>query len=185
MACRPGRRHAIIWTSDGILWIRPLGINFSKILIEFLTFWFKKTRLNVSSVKWRPFCLGLNVLRVVGQHYADNRLHRYMCSTNADKQRVRTMCFFFVTKTRLVLVFPHYQPMESNAWHLYKWRCTSIPMALINHSCIIFSLGRPLAISIMVVILQMNITFDLSILWFEALHIFTNCDEGYPWCPRV
>ena len=59
----PGRHQAIIWTSDGILWIRPLGTNFSEILIEFLTFWFKKMRLNVSSAKWRPFCLGLNVLR--------------------------------------------------------------------------------------------------------------------------
>ena len=59
----PGRRQAIIWTSDGILWIRPLGTNFSKILIEFLTFWLKKMHLNVSSAKWRPFCLGLNVLK--------------------------------------------------------------------------------------------------------------------------
>ena len=44
-----GRRLAIIWTSDGIMWIRPLGTNFSEIIIEFLTFWFKKMRLNVSS----------------------------------------------------------------------------------------------------------------------------------------
>ena len=58
----PGRRQAIIWTSDGILWIGSLGRNFSEILIEFLIFWFKKMRLNVSSAKWRPFCLGLNVL---------------------------------------------------------------------------------------------------------------------------
>ena len=58
----PGRRQAIIWTNDVILWFRPLGTNFSEILIEFLTFWFKKMRLNVSFAKWRPFCLGLNVL---------------------------------------------------------------------------------------------------------------------------
>ena len=30
----PGRRQAIIWTNDGILFIRPLGTNFSEILIE-------------------------------------------------------------------------------------------------------------------------------------------------------
>ena len=58
----PSRRQAIIWTSDGILWIRPLGTNFSEILIEFLTFWFMKMHLKVSSAKWWPFCLGLNVL---------------------------------------------------------------------------------------------------------------------------
>ena len=50
-------------------------------------------RLNVSSAKWRPICLGLNVLRALRQHYVDNRLHRHVCSTKADKQRVRTMRF--------------------------------------------------------------------------------------------
>ena len=58
----PGRRQAIIWTNAGILLIWPLGTNFSEILIKSLTFSFTKMRLNVSSAKWRPFCLGLNVL---------------------------------------------------------------------------------------------------------------------------
>ena len=59
----PGRRQAIIWTNAGLLLIGPLGTNFSEILIEILTFSFKKMRLKVSSAKRRPFCLGLNVLR--------------------------------------------------------------------------------------------------------------------------
>ena len=58
----PGRRQAIIWTNAGILLIGPLGTNFSEILIEIKTFSFKKMRLKMSSAKWRPFCLGLNVL---------------------------------------------------------------------------------------------------------------------------
>ena len=58
----PGRRQAVIWTNAGILFIGPLGTNFSELLIEILTFSFKKMRLKVSSAKWRPFCLGLNVL---------------------------------------------------------------------------------------------------------------------------
>ena len=58
----PGRRQAIIWTNAGMLLIGPLGTNFSEILIEILTFSFKKMRLKVSPAKWRPFCLGLNVL---------------------------------------------------------------------------------------------------------------------------
>ena len=58
----PGRRQAIIWTNAGILFIGPLETNLSEILIEILTFAFKKMRLKVSSAKWRPFCLGLNVL---------------------------------------------------------------------------------------------------------------------------
>ena len=67
----PGRRQAIIWTSDGILLIGFLKTNFSEILIEIITFSFKKMRLKVSSAKWRPCCLGLNVLspcRVVRSH---------------------------------------------------------------------------------------------------------------------
>ena len=58
----PGRRQAIIWTNDEILLIGPSGTNFSEILIEILAFSFKKMRLKVSSAKWRPFCLGLDVL---------------------------------------------------------------------------------------------------------------------------
>ena len=59
----PGRRQAIIWTNDGIMLVGLLGRNFGEILIEILTFSFKKMRLKVSSAKRRPFCLGLNVLR--------------------------------------------------------------------------------------------------------------------------
>ena len=59
----PGRRQAITWTNAGILLIGPLGPNFSEILIETSTFSFKKMRLKVSSAKWRPFFLGLNLLR--------------------------------------------------------------------------------------------------------------------------
>ena len=58
----PGRCQAIIWTNAGILLIRPLGTNFNEILIEIHTFSFKKMHLKMSSAKWRPFCLGLNVL---------------------------------------------------------------------------------------------------------------------------
>ena len=58
----PGRRQAIIWTNAGILLIRPLETNFSEFLVEILIFSFKKMRLKVSSVKRRPFCLGLNEL---------------------------------------------------------------------------------------------------------------------------
>ena len=58
----PVRRQAIILTSAYILLIGPLGINFSEILIEIHAFSFRKIHLKMSSGKWRPFCLGLNVL---------------------------------------------------------------------------------------------------------------------------
>ena len=57
----PDRCQAIIWTNAEILCIGLLGTNFSEILIEILTFSFKKMRLKVSSAKLWPFCLGLNV----------------------------------------------------------------------------------------------------------------------------
>ena len=59
----PGRRQAIIWTNAGILLIGPSGTNFSEILIVIHTFSFKKMHLKMLSAKWRPFCLGLNVVR--------------------------------------------------------------------------------------------------------------------------
>ena len=59
----PGGRQAIIWTNAGVLLIGPLRTNFSEILIEIYTFSFKKMHLEMSSGKWRPFCLGLNVSR--------------------------------------------------------------------------------------------------------------------------
>ena len=61
----PGRRQAIIWNNDGILLIWPLATNFSEILVAIHSFSFKKMHLKMSSGKWRPFCLGLNVLNTI------------------------------------------------------------------------------------------------------------------------
>ena len=58
----PGRHQAIIWTNAGILLIRHLGTNFSEISIEIHILSFTKMHLKMSSGKWRPFCLVLNVL---------------------------------------------------------------------------------------------------------------------------
>ena len=58
----PDRRQAIIWTNAGILLTGPLGTNFNEILIGIQKFSFNKMHFEVSSAKWRPFCLGLNVL---------------------------------------------------------------------------------------------------------------------------
>ena len=60
----PGRHQAIIWTNVGILLIGHLGTNFSEMLIKIHTFLFTKIHLKMLSGKWRPFCLGLNVLNI-------------------------------------------------------------------------------------------------------------------------
>ena len=62
-----------IWTSAAVLLIRHLGTNFSEVLIAFHTFSFKKMHLKMSPGKWRPFCLGLNVL------YSDIHILRVSC----------------------------------------------------------------------------------------------------------
>ena len=62
----PGRRQAILRTNAEILLIGPLGTKFSEILIAIHTFPLKRKHLKMSSAKWQPFCLGLNVLKVTG-----------------------------------------------------------------------------------------------------------------------
>ena len=59
--CRPSsvqisQRQVIVWTNTGILLIRPLGTNFSEILIEIYMFSLKKMHLNLSSGNWWPVC---------------------------------------------------------------------------------------------------------------------------------
>ena len=74
----PGRRQAIISTNAGILLTEPLGTHFSEILIGIQILSFKKMRLKMSSAKWRPLCLGLNVLRhsMICSHQIPHNRHR-------------------------------------------------------------------------------------------------------------
>ena len=55
---------AVIWTIAGILLTGLLGTHLSEILIKIQTFSFTKMHFKMSSGKWRPFCLGLNVIMV-------------------------------------------------------------------------------------------------------------------------
>ena len=71
----PGRRQAIIWNNAWLLLIEPSGTNFSEISIGIQTFSFKKMHLNMSSAKWRPFCLGLSVLIEVSGSYQSHIYH--------------------------------------------------------------------------------------------------------------
>ena len=75
----PVRHQAIIWTNAGILLIGPLGTNFSEILIKLLRFSFTKMHLKVSSVKWWPFCLSLNMLIYVWGLYFWNTMTSPSC----------------------------------------------------------------------------------------------------------
>ena len=63
----PGWRKAIIWTNAGISLIEPLEINLSEILIEIYICAFTKMHVKMSSGKWRPFHLGLNMFSENGK----------------------------------------------------------------------------------------------------------------------
>ena len=62
----PDRHQAIVWANAGILIIGPLGTYFSENITGIQAFSFKKMHLKMSSAKWRPFCLGLNVVNKRG-----------------------------------------------------------------------------------------------------------------------
>ena len=62
MACRLKGAKPLSEPNARILLIGPLGTNFIEVLIGIQTLSFKKMHLKMSSAKWRPFCLGLNVL---------------------------------------------------------------------------------------------------------------------------
>ena len=126
----PGRRQAIIWTNDGILLIGPLGTNFSEILIEILIISFNKMRFKVSCAKWRPFCLGLNVLneppgvqqwwplRNTFQPHAHNKLQsQTLCIT-------KEMNVPF-TLIRFALTFNYILPPKSYFFMLLKFLAKS------------------------------------------------------------
>ena len=64
----PNPRQAIIWTNAGILLIGPFGTNFIEISIEIRAFQLKKMHIKMSSAKWWPSCLGLDVLNGVSSN---------------------------------------------------------------------------------------------------------------------
>ena len=57
----PIRCQAIIWTNAAVLSIRRQETYFSEISSKIRKFSVNKMHLKMSSVKWWPFCLGLNV----------------------------------------------------------------------------------------------------------------------------
>ena len=97
----PVRRQAIIWTNTGILLIGPLGTNFSEILSEIHTFSFKKMRLKMSSGKWRPFCLGLNVLKSCNDLTQWVSEYLFSNSRTGWSLVLQMVCHMLVTKSLL------------------------------------------------------------------------------------
>ena len=111
----PGRRQAIIWTNAGILLIGLLGTNFSENFIEILTF--TRMRLKVSSAKWRPFCLGFNVLKQpVSPKYAKETSHYSYVKSSAS--RLSNNLFMVISKntSKLRITGPLWWESAGHRW---------------------------------------------------------------------
>ena len=98
----PGRGQAIIWTNAGIFLIRTLGMNLSEMLIKIHTFLFTKMHLKISSAKWRPFCLGLNVLKAEWLHVSVYRGTFYCFNTVYQKEPFSVSSHWGLVKQRCV-----------------------------------------------------------------------------------
>ena len=81
----PDRRQAIMWTHAGILLSGPKGTSFNELFIQIHTFSFKKIHFKMSSEKWRPFCLDLNVFTVLVQHPPGQHLRYWDGTRGTDK----------------------------------------------------------------------------------------------------
>ena len=105
----PGRRQPIIWTNAGILLIRT---NFSEILSEIRAFSFKKMHLKMSSAKWRPFCLGLNML-IITDFGSMRCLNPYIQSDNSSSSWCYLL-YLYPTLNKIYLILSYlilYSPM--------------------------------------------------------------------------
>ena len=108
----PSRRQAIIWTNAGILLIGPLETNFSEFLIGIQTSSFTKMHLKMSSAKWRPVCLGLNVL---SNSSALNR--QYTINTLWPRQNGR-----YIADNIFIFIF-----LNEKVWILIKISLNFVP----------------------------------------------------------
>ena len=126
----PARRQAIIWTSAGILLIWTLGTNFSEISIgiQIQTLSFKKIHLEMSSAKWRPFCLGLNVL-IYGQK-SIILLHLSAWQQATDLHDCHTLCIPWFPQTVLTAVWLVSNGVyDKQSWHVYACVCWIIQIS--------------------------------------------------------
>ena len=137
----PGRHQAIIWTNAGILFIGPIGTNFSEILIRIQTFSFKKMHLKMSSAKWRRFCLCHNVLK--GYQIEVKTKWLAFCQWHFQRYFIKRK-FFYLNYNFTELFFPR-GPNDNNSvmwmgWQqpgnkpLHRPMLTHLPLVL--HICI-------------------------------------------------
>ena len=120
----PGRHQAITGTNAGMLLIRPLGTNFSDVTMPIYTFPLKM-HLKMSSGKWLPFCLGVNVLKPYAVILVAGWMgHRGVSNVQIliSGQHSGEWTFMILHCTRVFFSFHVLIPIASKfLWYIFPW----------------------------------------------------------------
>ena len=104
----PGQCQAFIWTNAEILLIWSIETKFSDILIKIHTYSFKKIQLKMSSGKFRPFCLSLNVWMILA-----------LCPWSTSHSLKKWLLYICINKqVELKSVLHHMKKMELICFHI-------------------------------------------------------------------
>ena len=121
MACRlAGSSHYLnqCWNIvNHVNW--TLGNKLGKSYIEIYTFSFKEMHLKMLSGKWRPFCLGLNVLTLCVQNCFEK--NRYACMFY-DLSTLTGCVYMYLQFAMNTIQWPVYLTM-SISWLETFWWC--------------------------------------------------------------
>ena len=140
-----------------ILITEPMGTNFCEILIKIYAFSFRKMHLMMLYGKWRPFCLGLNVLRHVLY-----LLCIYILSSNIKMKQLSKV---HVNPWWLNILF-----LFSVAWHVW-YMCST------DGDLLAYPVRRPFWASVLPSSKHMAL--------YEALKIAFCIDMGYKMSPKI
>ena len=141
--------HGLAWTTPShylkqcwniVNW--PLGNKLQWTFDQAHTFSFKKMHLKLSSVKWRPFCLGPNVLNIVVE---EKNTNHYQTCWIARCYCVPSMHWYIVFQVATVGM-PSPQPPTWQVGLIYSppglYRITSQLLLLRTHNAKIMSLSH-------------------------------------------
>ena len=125
----PGRRQTIIWTNAGILLIWPKGTNFGEMLFEIQTFSFKNIDVKMSSAKWQPYCVCLNVLTLffsMTKLWENNgallviQTSQWLCGLSWSYYI--NQCRHIVNHTLKINITRFYMKKSFPSWKIIYWR---------------------------------------------------------------
>ena len=97
MACRLFGAKPFTWTNGAILSIGHLGTNFGEFYLKFKHFRWIKMHSKMSSAKWRPFCLGLDV---VSPFFVNKQGCRICCWFLLQDVRIRPLAGYGLLHAR-------------------------------------------------------------------------------------